>query len=394
MRLCVVTFKECWRDRAGRWLSSGGFPMQMAAVGSLFDSSTLVVVEVSERPGGIPLPENARVVPLRRPNGRNGWRKLSVATQLTYYLSTIARSVSAADVVHTPLPGDIALLGLLVALLSRKRVLARYGGSWQPTPGTTFMNRVTRESMRRFAGGRNVMLATGAAPAGGRPPAPGIHWLFVTAISRREVAAVRPDLDRGPGRPLRVCYLGRLSQEKGVEDLIRALGVLRAQTAATSSLPSLTLVGDGPQRAELVELARREQCEGLIRFAGQLDRQAVISHLLDSDLCVLPSHTESFCKARLDAMLCGVPVITTEVGFGREIVGAYGERGWLVPAGKPADLANSLQQVSASPPDWPALRRRCREYVERFTLEAWAAEIGRICAGQWRLSLEEGKLRP
>ena len=56
MRVCAVSFKECWQDDDGRWLSYGGFPMQMTAIASLFDAMTLVIVNGRPRAGGMPLP--------------------------------------------------------------------------------------------------------------------------------------------------------------------------------------------------------------------------------------------------------------------------------------------------------------------------------------------------
>src|SRR3972149_2732183 len=82
MRLCVVSFKECWQDGEGTWVSSGGFPLQMAAIGSLFDDLTLVVVGGERGEGGMPLPPWARVVPLRRPSGAGTRRKLPLSTRV------------------------------------------------------------------------------------------------------------------------------------------------------------------------------------------------------------------------------------------------------------------------------------------------------------------------
>lgn len=391
MRVCAITFKECWRDDAGRWHSSGGFPVQMAGIASLFDEMTLLAVERAPQAGGLPLPPRARVVPLRAPRGHDARRKLSVLAHLPYYVRTLARHARDADVVHVPLPGDIPLLGLAVGVLLRKRVLARYGGAWSPNTQTTLMNRVTRTGLRACAGGRTVVLVTGAGDA---RPWRGMHWLFASAISRREVRDVAPDLARPLAAPPRLAYVGRLSPEKGVLVLIEALARLRDAHREGGALPPhLTLAGDGPQRAALERLVRERGCEAHVAFAGQLDRANLVALLLGTDVCVLPSLTESFCKARLDAMMCGVPVVTTEVGFGREIVGADGERGWIVPSGDAAALATTLRAVLAEPRDWPALRRRCRRYTEEFTVEAWTEAIGRICAEQWRLSFDAGKLR-
>jgi glycosyltransferase involved in cell wall biosynthesis len=151
-------------------------------------------------------------------------------------------------------------------------------------------------------------------------------------------------------------------------------------------------MGDGPQRDELVAQVKRLRCEDIIHFAGQLERGQLVQQLLGMDVCVSPSLTEGFAKARLDAMLCGVPVITTAVGFGREAVGPDGERGWVVRPGDVPALARALRRVVIEPLDWPALRRRCRTYVEAQTLEAWAGRFADISARQWNLSIVDGRL--
>jgi glycosyltransferase involved in cell wall biosynthesis len=387
MHVCVVSFKECWEE-SGTWMSYGGFPLQMAAIASLFDRMTLVIVRGRRRPGGIPLPAQATVVPLRSPRGTDFARKVSVAFYLPYYVTAIQREIAKADVVHTPVPGDIPLISLMLAAINRKPLVVRYGSSWEQTSETTLMNRLTKTLMRTLAGGSNVMLATGA---GDREPSHNVHWLFATAISRAEVDACRPRLDREPGRPLLFAYVGRLSPEKGVRFLVEAFGALcrRGEGAPDARL---ILIGDGPERRELEILVERLECRDAVTFEGQLGRHALLEALQRVDVCVLPSLTESFCKARLDAMLCGVPVITTPVGFGREIVGD-GERGWIVPAANSDALTQLIERILDQPPDWPALRRRCRAYVESRTLEVWASRIAEICSAQWNLRLVEGKLR-
>jgi glycosyltransferase involved in cell wall biosynthesis len=361
----------------------------MAGVASLFDETTLVIVGTAPQGGGMPLPAGARVVPLRSPTGTDLRRKLSVAARLPGLLRVLVRECRRADVVHTPLPGDIALLGFFVALALRKPVLARYGGSWTQTDASTVMNRVTRQCMRLAARGRNVMIATGT---GERPPAPGMTWLFASAISRAEVAGIRPDLDRLPGRPLRLLYAGRLSPEKGVRHLVAAMGALRARAAP---MPHLVLVGDGRERPALERQATALGCAEAVEFRGQLGRAELLAELGRSDVCVLPSLTESFCKARLDAMLCGVPVVTTPVGFGREIVGDDGDRGWIVPSGSPDGLADVLEQLARGEAgDWPAIRRRCRAYAEALTIERWTERLAEACAARWGATLVAGRLGP
>jgi glycosyltransferase involved in cell wall biosynthesis len=393
VKVCVVSFKECWRDAASdAWMSDGGFPRQMTAMASLFDEMVLVTPRVPARAGGIPLPGAARVVPLPRPEGVDARRKLSVLAGLSRYVGLIAPEVRRADVVHVPLPGDLPFIGMVIAQALRKPLLARYGSSWAVNAETTVMNRLTKRWMRMAAGGRNVMLATGH---GEEPPARGMHWIFASAIWASELRTFCPRVDRALSTPPRLVYAGRLSPEKGVAVLLRALALIGAPV-------TLTLAGDGPERAALEADARRLLPAGAVTFAGQLDREALSRCLGEADVCVQPSRTEGFSKAWLDAMAHGLPVIASDVGAARAVIGADGERGLLVPPGDPSALASAIARLLGlaragdrdAPVDWPALRRRCVQFVESRTLDAWADRAGQLCAAQWRLALVNGKLQP
>ena len=193
MNVCVVSFKECWRDASGAWMTDGGFPRQMTAIASLFDEMVIVTPEVPARRGGIPLPMRARVAPLKCPAGVDARRKLSVLAGLGGHLRTMAPEIRRADVLHVPLPGDLPFIGMVLAQAYRKPLLARYGSSWTVNSETTMMNRLTKRWMRLTAGGRNVMVATGQDD---EPPAPGMHWLFASAMWSRELDELRGCLDR------------------------------------------------------------------------------------------------------------------------------------------------------------------------------------------------------
>lgn len=386
MKLCAVSFKVCWRDESGNWYSDGGFPLQMSAIGSIFDSMELLVVEGAAQAGGLRLPE-AHVVPLRSPDGVDFRRKLSILFNLPYYVSFIAKHTRRADAVHVPLPGDIPLIALVVALALRKPIVARYCGSWQKTSVTTLMNRVTRGVMRTFAGKRNVMLATGD---GSESPAPGMDWIFASALSREEVSSIQPVLDRELGTPPRLVYIGRLAPEKGLSGLIRAIHALSHERVGLA--PTITLIGDGPERVALQELSRKIGCDAQVRFTGQLNRAELSKRLLEADMCVQPSLTEGFSKAWLDAMAHGLPVLASDVGAASAVVGRDGERGWLTPPGDVEALRKKLVTILTNTPDWCALRHRCRRFAESRTLDDWRDRIAELCASKWNCAYREGKL--
>ena len=96
----------------------------------------------------MPLPGDARVVALQSPVGIDFRRKVSVAAHLPYYLRRIAAEIRQADVVHTPVPGDLPYIGLVLSVLYGKRVFALYNGSWVRNSETTIMNLITRQTLR------------------------------------------------------------------------------------------------------------------------------------------------------------------------------------------------------------------------------------------------------
>jgi glycosyltransferase involved in cell wall biosynthesis len=278
---------------------------------------------------------------------------------------------------------------MVVGLALRKRLIVRYCTSWVKTSETTSMNRVTRGLMRVVAGRRNVMFATGEAEA---PPAPGITWIFSTAISGEELRYTVPVASQKLSDPPRAAYIGRLSVEKGVAILIEALTLLKR--GGLRPLPHISLIGDGPERQRLETQVRVAGLDEIVSFEGQLDRQSLSSRLNTVDFCIQPSLTEGYSKAYLDAFAHGLPVLCSEAGAARRVIGGQGERGWLVPPGDVQALADQLRRVLGEPQDWSALRRRCRAFVEGRTLEAWTQMIGQRCVEQWGLRMLEGKLVP
>jgi glycosyltransferase involved in cell wall biosynthesis len=132
-----------------------------------------------------------------------------------------------------------------------------------------------------------------------------------------ETAAFRPmpEIPRAAGH---VIFVGRLDDQKNVMALIAAAAALPAVT--------LTLVGDGPLRAQLEAAARERGVRAT--FLGTRPHAELPALLNRSSVFVLPSHYEGNPKALVEAMACGVPVIGARVPGIQEIL-VHGETGYL-----------------------------------------------------------------
>jgi glycosyltransferase involved in cell wall biosynthesis len=162
------------------------------------------------------------------------------------------------------------------------------------------------------------------------------------------------------GGPLRIVSVARLRRPKDVLTLVRAVALLPPGGARA------TVVGDGPQRAEVADEIRRLGVDG-VDLVGE--RDDVPEMLAASDVFVLPTLSEGLPMSALEAMAAGLPVVAAAVGGVPELVDD-GETGLLVPPGRPDALAAALGRLAAD----RALARRLgaagrRRAQARFDIE-------------------------
>lgn len=151
-----------------------------------------------------------------------------------------------------------------------------------------------------------------------------------------------------PAENAPVLYMGRLSREKGVADLLRAMRLLPGMT--------LKIAGDGPQRAELESLAGALGLRN-VTFVGHVPAEQISAHIADARFTVFPSHAyETLGKAILESYAGGRAVIASDLGSRRELV-APGRTGILYPAGDSEKLAEAMAFLGAE----PAVARRMGE---------------------------------
>jgi len=197
------------------------------------------------------------------------------------------------------------------------------------------------------------------------------------AVGRRADAvnpmplALAPPVAGAPQRragdgPLSVLGVGRMVAAKGFADLIAAVSRLERPV-------SLTLVGDGPERSALQAQAARAGVD--LYLPGVLGSDLLAAAYDMADIVVQPSQREGFGLVAAEAVAAGVPVVATDSGGVRDVLGPAD----LVPVGDVEALAGALARVAA---DLPGARTRTQSQARAVrTLLSPEASSARTLAG-------------
>ncbi len=160
--------------------------------------------------------------------------------------------------------------------------------------------------------------------------------------------------------PLLTC-VGALAQHKGQDIAIAALAKIEGAR--------LILVGRGDDEGHLRELARDLGMAERVHFAGSIDHDLLPLVLSASDVMVLPSAREGLANAWVEALACGTPVVTTNVGGASELI-TNNTAGRLVER-TPEAIAEGVNEVLNNPP----MRHAVAAMVERFSWDTNAIEL-------------------
>lgn len=141
------------------------------------------------------------------------------------------------------------------------------------------------------------------------------------------------------GEFLRLLFVGRLVYYKGIDVLLRALVEVGDAT--------LTLVGEGADRAQLEALAADLGVAHRTQFLGSVPDSELAAQYSLADVFVLPSisRAEAFGMAMTEAMINGVPAISTALGTGTDWVNLDGQTGLVVPPNDVGALATAIRRL-------------------------------------------------
>lgn len=181
-------------------------------------------------------------------------------------------------------------------------------------------------------------------------------------------------------RPVIGC-VARYSADKDHENLLHALSLLKARGYEFSC----HLIGSGLDKnnLELVRLINDLHLGDSVRLLGS--QKNVCGVMNDLDIHVLPSRSEGFPNVLAEAMACGVPCVSTDVGDAALIVGNFG---WIIEPGNSEKLADGIKQAiekRSNHDEWMDLKKACRKSMEdNFDIDGMVASYQNI----WKLALQ------
>ena len=164
-----------------------------------------------------------------------------------------------------------------------------------------------------------------------------------------------------PNDEFLIAHTSNFRKVKRVDDVLAVFNKI------CNKIPvKLLMIGDGPERARIEELSREGCGADKVIFLGKTD--AVEEVLSVCDLFILPSETESFGLAALEAMACEVPVISTNAG-GLPEVNIDGVTGFTANVGDIEKMANGVMELLTNPEKLKTFRSNALKKAKEFELD-------------------------
>lgn len=180
-----------------------------------------------------------------------------------------------------------------------------------------------------------------------------------------EIERAAATADRPQGAPFRVVTAARLTGQKDLPTLLHAFRIVRD----TDTLARLIILGEGPEAGTLRQLARDLGIAEAVEWHGWVPPYRIMA---ESDVFVLSSIYEGFGNVIVEAMACGLPVISTDCPAGPSEILARGAYGVLVPMRDSEALAAAILRLKEDGPLRASLGARGRERARDFDVAAIA----------------------
>jgi D-inositol-3-phosphate glycosyltransferase len=190
-----------------------------------------------------------------------------------------------------------------------------------------------------------------------------------------------------------VLFVGRIEPLKGIDVLIEAMAIALKDMNQLRDDVCLCIIGGDPdvesdemgeEMVHLQEIRQKLGIADVVTFLGKRRQDVLPYHYSAAEVCVVPSHYESFGMVALEAMACGTPVIASRVG-GLTYTVKDGRTGFLVPNDDPHALAKRIKLLLVDEDLRRDMGREATELAKRYS---WSAVAGQVLASYRELTTQ------
>jgi glycosyltransferase involved in cell wall biosynthesis len=319
---------------------------------------------------------NISIRPQAEGGGHTPGAKIRLGLQLPKMLWSLSREMRRADAIHVRCPGNLGLLGALLAPFHSRFLVAKYAAQWAGGGMGDGLSTRFQRALLRSRWWRGPVTVYGRWPD---QPAHVVPF-FTSLLSSEQMERARRAASSRRNGPLHVLYTGRLSKAKNVDILLAAMARVRRQGFELRG----TIVGAGPEKTALEADCKRLGLDDCVAFTGGMEFDEVLDHLESAHVLVLASQTEGWPKSIAEAMAFGLICIGSDLGLIPEMLGEG--RGFLVPPRDVEALAEALSRVAANPAGYGPMRQASAEWAQRYSLEGLKDALKALLEQHWKLS--------
>lgn len=378
-RLVIVSHVPHF-EWGGRLFAYGPYAREIDVWADLFPRVVLAAPRRREVPPGDALAftrPNISLHPQLETGGPRLLAKVAQVLAVPRHLWRLGRAMRGADAIHVRGPGNLGLLASLLAPCFGKPRVAKYAGQWSDYPGEPRTWR-WHKALLRSKWWRAPVLVYGQWP---KQPAHVVPF-FTSVMDEAQMAKARSAAPRDwSQQPLEILFVGRLSPQKNVDVLLRAVALLKTEGRRLR----LRIIGDGPMRGQLEGLAAALGIEDRVVFVGAVPQARVLDFYAQGHVLVLASQTEGWPKAIAEAMAFGLVCLGTNRGFVPQMLGQG--NGLLVEPGDAAALADALRRVMQDAGEAARISARAAAWARQFTLESLGQALRRQLEASWGVRL-------
>jgi len=328
---------------------------------------------------------NISVVPLPETGGTTLQAKIHQLFRLPAIVWRLRRAMRWAGAIHVRCPGNVGLIGVLLAPLYSRRLVAKFAGQWDAVRGEAVTVRLQKRILAsRWWKGPTTVYGRHS----GQPKKVVSFFTSMLDSQQMEMAQAAAAARREIGK-LRVLFVGRLSRSKNVECVLRAVALAKSEGTPVEAV----IAGEGPEEAALKALCHDLRVTEDVQFHGGISFDRVLQLYSDSHVLVLASETEGWPKVVAEAMAFGVICIASDRGFLREMLGDG--RGILIHAGDSKAIASAFSLIAHHPESFDQMRRKAAQWSREYSLEGLRDALADLLSKCWGISFtgRSGQMR-